>query len=146
MAENSTRPGWWGTGNVSVRLLCLGAVLGAAGAAVHILSHTWGHEINAYALVWGLFFLVLEGFVMAILGLLVAGAVLLARFLVTTATRKTRALVTGVAAFISSGALGYVLFSILPMSAAPAVVGAVTGVLVGSAFAAVSYRHMSEAY
>lgn len=144
--ESSTRPGWWRTGNVSARLVCLGAVLGAAGAAVHILLSAWGHEINAYALIWGLFFLVLEGFFMAILGLMVAGAVLSARFLVPdTANRKTRALVTGVVAFISSGVLAYVLFSILPMSDVPAVVGFSTGLLVGSVFAAVSYRHTSEA-
>ena len=88
MAE-STRPGWWRTGNVSARLVCLGAALGAAGAVVHFLSHAWGHEIRAYALAWGLFFLVLEGIFMAIRGLLVAGAVLSARFLVTdTVTRE----------------------------------------------------------
>lgn len=144
MAE-STRPGWWRTGNISARLVYLGAALGAAGAVVHLLSHAWGHEISAYALAWGLFFLVLEAIVMAILGLMVAGAVLLARFHVTdTATREARALVTGIVAFISSGALAYLFFSTLPMSAIPSIVGAVTGLLVGSMFAMVSYRHTSQ--
>lgn len=55
-AESGTRPGWWRSGNVSSRLVCLGAVLGAAGALVHALSHAWGHEISAYALAWGLDF------------------------------------------------------------------------------------------
>lgn len=57
---------------------------------------------------------------------------------------KTRALVAGVVAFIGSNVLVYVIFSILPLSAVPSVVGAINGLLVGGAFATVSYRHTSE--
>lgn len=60
MTKSSTRPGWWRTGRASRKLVCLGAVLGAVGALVHLGSYAWGHQIDAYALVWGLYFLVLE--------------------------------------------------------------------------------------
>ncbi|MGM7777418.1 hypothetical protein ACSVHC_15560 [Arthrobacter sp. KNU-44] len=119
--------------------------MGTAGALALSLSHAWGRQVNAYALVWGLFFLVLEVIVMAILGIMVAGAVLSVRFLVTeSATRKTRAVATGVAALMSSSALAFALFSVFPFSENPWAVGGITGVVVGITFATVSYRHTSQ--
>lgn len=146
MTKSSTRPGWWRTGKASRRLVCLGGGLGAVGALVHLGSYAWGRELHAYALVWGLYFLVLEVIVLAILGLVVAGVVISARFLVTeAASRKTRAVVAGISALMSSGILAYAFCSIFPPSTNPGAIAAVVGVLVGSAFAIVSYRHTSQA-
>jgi membrane associated rhomboid family serine protease len=145
MAKSGTRPGWWRTGNVSARLVCLGAVLGAVGAVVFHASSTVGH-LNAVVLLWGLVnLLVFEIPLMAILGLIVAGVVISARFLVTeAATRKTRAVVTGISALMSSGILAYAFCSLFPPLMSPEAIAAVTGVLVGGTFAAVSYRHTSQ--
>lgn len=84
--------------------------------------------------------------VTAILGLGVAGVAISARFLVTeAASRKTLAVVTGISALMSSGILAYGFCSLFPPVTNPGAIAAVTGVLVGSVFAIVSYRHTSEA-
>lgn len=146
MTKSSTRPGLRRTGKVSRRLVCLGIGLGPAGAVVHFLSYTWGHQISAAGLVWGLYFLVLEVIVLTILGLVVAGVVISARFLMTEeATRKTRAVVAGISALMSSGILVYAFCGLFPPLTNPGAIAAVTGVLVGSVFAIVSYWHASEA-
>ncbi|MFF2298197.1 hypothetical protein [Arthrobacter sp. NPDC058127] len=145
MMAKSTRPGWWRTGKASRRLVWLGMALGAVGALVHLGSYAWGRQLNAYALVWGLYFLVLEVIVLAILGLVVAGVVISARFLVTeAASRKTRAVVTGISALISSGLLAYAFCSLFPPLTDPGTIAAVTGFVVGSMFAIVSYRHIPQ--
>ncbi|WP_427175231.1 hypothetical protein [Arthrobacter sp. 92] len=83
---------------------------------------------------------------MAILGLVVAGVVISARFLVTeAASRKTRAVVTGISALLCSGILAYAFCSLFPPLTNPGAIAAVTGLLVGSTFATVSYRHTSGA-
>ncbi|UKA59394.1 hypothetical protein [Arthrobacter sp. FW306-2-2C-D06B] len=124
----------------------MGIGLGAVGALAHLGSSAWGHQINASALVWGLYFLVIEVIVLGILGLVVAGVVISARFLVTEeASRKIRAVVTGVSALMSSGILTYAFCSLFPPLMNPGAIATVTGVLAGSAFAIVSYRHTSQA-
>lgn len=119
--------------------------MGAVGALAHLGSYAWGQQINAYALVWGLYFLILEVIVLAILGLVVAGVVISARFLVTeAASRMTRAVVTGFSALMSSGILAYAFSSLFPPLTNPGAIAAVTGLLVGGAFAIVSYGHTSQ--
>lgn len=54
MAKNRPLPGWWRTGKLWLRLLCLGATLGAGGALGYFLSFVWGRPFTPYALVWGL--------------------------------------------------------------------------------------------
>ncbi|WP_441438430.1 hypothetical protein [Arthrobacter sp. M-10] len=146
MMTKSTRPGWWRNGKVSHRLVFLGIGLGTVGALAHLGSSAWCFQINAYALVWGLYFLVIEVIVLGILGLVVAGVVICARFLVTeAASRKMRAVVTGVSAMMSSGILAYAFCSLFPPLTSPGAIAAVTGLVVGSVFAIVSYRHTSQA-
>ncbi|MDQ0028781.1 hypothetical protein [Arthrobacter bambusae] len=145
MVRNRSTPGWWRTGKVSRRLVCLGVALGMLGALAFFLSYAWGREINASGLVWGLYFLVLEALVTGTFGLVVAGVVISARFLVTeAATRKTRAVVTGVAALMSSSALAVAFCGLFPLAGNPWAVAGITGALVGSLFAIVSYRHTSQ--
>ncbi|MFJ4285443.1 hypothetical protein ACIPY0_07330 [Paenarthrobacter nicotinovorans] len=144
MAESSTRPGWWGNGKASRRLVCLGAGLGAVGAVVHLLSYTLPY-FNPVFISFYLFYLVVEVLVTAILGLVVAGVVISARFLVTEAgSRKTLTVVTGFSALMSSGILAYAFCSLFPPLTNPGAIAAVIGVLVGSVFAIVSHRHTSE--
>ena len=82
---------------------------------------------------------------MTVLGVAVAGAVIVARLAVADeATRKTRAIVTGFVALMTSSAMAFALCSLV-QSGNPWAVAGVTGALVGCAFATVAYRHTSEA-
>jgi hypothetical protein len=119
--------------------------LGAVGAGVFHVSYALGY-FSPSAIVWGLFFLVLEAFFMGILGTVVAGVVIAARLLLSNqASRLVRGVFTGVVALICSGASVFAVFGFFPvLTANPWAVAAVTGVIVGSAFAAVSHWHTSE--
>ncbi len=145
MAKSSTRPGWWRTGKLWCRFVCLGAVSGTVGALALHLSYTLP-RFNPVFLLWGLFNLfVFEMPALVILGVVVAGAVIVARLAVAEeATRKTRATVTGVVALVTSGGMAFAL-SNLVQTGNPWAVAGITGAFVGSTFAMVTYRHTSEA-
>lgn len=140
MAKSSGQLGWWRRGNLRWRLACLGVSLGIAAALVHLLSYTLP-TFNPVFVLYYLFYLFPEVLVMTVLGVAVSGAVIVARLAVAEeATRKTRAVVTGVVALMTSGAMAFALYSLV-QSGNPWVVSGVTGALVGSAFATVTYRH-----
>lgn len=104
-------------------------------------------QIDANAVVWGLFGLIFVALLMAIVGLLVAVVVIIARlFVPKTAPRGVRGTVTGAVAMISSCALTFALFGLVPLSLSADrwMTAGVTGVLVGGVFALISYRHTSE--
>jgi len=131
-------------GDLWRRLLCLGALLGAVGALVFHISYTFG-RLRLDQIGFSLVFLVIEVIVLSILGLAAACAVVLAQLAVPrTAPRGVRTVVTGVVALVGSSALVSALFSLFPPVGDPWAVASVTGVIVGSAFAAVSFSHASE--
>jgi ABC-type iron transport system FetAB permease component len=144
MPKNNTKPGWWRTGKVSSRLVCLGVSLGIAAALVHLLSYTLP-TFNPVFVLYYVFYLFAEVLVMTILGVAVAGAVIVARLAVPEeTTRKTRAIVTGIVALMTSGAMAFAFCSLV-QSGNPWAVAGISGAVAGSAFATVSYRHISEA-
>jgi MFS family permease len=143
MAKSSTQPGWWRRGKLWRRLVFLGVCLGTAAALVHLLSYTLP-SFNPDFVLYYLFYLVGEVLVMTVLGVAVAGAVIVARLAVAEeATRKTRAIVTGVVALMTSGGIAFAV-SNLVHSGNPWAVAGITGAFVGSAFAMVTHRHTSE--
>lgn len=138
------QPGWWRAGDLWRRLLCLGALLGAVGGLVFHISYTFG-RLRLDQIGFSLFFLLLEMIVMSILGLAAGCAVLIAqRAVPRTAPRGVRTVLIGVGALMVSSALVFALFSLFPPVGETWAVVSVTGVIVGSAFAAVSYSHTSE--
>lgn len=143
MAKSSAEPGWWRRGRLWARFVWLGVGLGFVAAIVHLLSTTLP-TFNPVFVPWYLFYLFFEVPFMAILGALVAGAVMAARSgMAKEATRRAQAILSGVVAFGVSGvsALGT---ANLTNSGNPLVVAVITGALVGGAFALVSYRHITE--
>lgn len=146
MAKSRSQSDWWRTGKLWRRLLSLGAILGAAGALVFHVSYTMV-DFNPAGIGFSLFFLIVEVIVMAILGWTAAWAVVIGRLAVpNTAPRIVRAGASGVIALVSSTALTYGLFTLVPLtlSADRWATAVVTGALAGGAFALVSYRHESE--
>lgn len=120
--------------------------MGAVGAGVFHISYALGY-FSPSAIVWGLFFLVLEALFMGILGTIVAGVVIAARLLLSNqaSSRMAHSVFTGVVALICSGASVFAVFGLFPvLTANPWAVAGATGVIVGSAFAAVSHWHTSE--
>jgi MFS family permease len=106
----------------------LGVCLGIAGALVHLLSYTVP-TFNPNFVLYYLFYLLGEVLVMPILGMAVAGAVIVARLAVAEeATHNTRAIVTGLVALMTSGAMAFAI-SNLVHSGNPWAVGAITGTL-----------------
>lgn len=142
---NRGMAGWWLTGKLTGRLLCLGAILGAAGAITLRVAYTVTNFSPVF-LIWGLFLLIVfEVPIGVVLGLTVGGVVIVARRLLSkTSQRLSRAAVTGLVASVSSAGLAFALFSVLPLGVDPWVAAGVSGVIVGSVFASVSYRHLSE--
>lgn len=145
MGKSRSVIGWWRSGNLGWRLISLGASLGAVGAIAVRLSYTLNH-FNPAFLIWSLCLLFLFEVPLAmVLGLFVAAIAVIARLLVPkSAPRMMRAVLIGVVASISTTAMVFALMSLFPASPIPSGITGVTGALVGSAFAIVSYSHTSE--
>ncbi|MET4622178.1 peptidoglycan/LPS O-acetylase OafA/YrhL [Arthrobacter sp. 2762] len=138
--------GWWRSGKLPSRLLWLGAFSGAAGALAFNLNYMIGH-VNAATLMWGmanLFIFEIPGGIL--LGLVVALLVLMARILVPKkASRMLQAAVTGAVALLCGGLIVSSVLHDVPVPGGAGVIGWIAGILVGIAFAVVSYRHPAGA-
>lgn len=145
MAKSSAEPGWWRRGRLWARFVWLGVGFGFVAAIVHLLSTTLP-TFNPVFVPWYLFYLFPEVLFMTILGALVAGAVIAARSgMAKEATRRARAILSGVVAFSVSGVLALGIAS-ATNTGNPLVVAVITGALVGGAFAVLSHRHITEVW
>ena len=127
---------WW-------RFVCLGALLGLLAAPIHLLSWTLP-TYNPVFVVYYAFYLVFELILVSVLGVVVAGAVIVARLAVAEETTpRKQAMVTGAVAFIASGALSFWLAA-LGHTGGPWAVAGITGVFAGGAFALISYKHTTQ--
>lgn len=138
----SRRPGnWWRSKSLNWRLFLLGAILGACGAVGLSASYNTGRFSIAYV-PWVLFNLfVFEVPTMVILGLVVAAAVLVVLLRLPKVMPPTVwSLVAGIVAMLMTGALIYTYYTLFPLTYDRWVAAAVTGPVVGSAFAVAAYR------
>lgn len=143
MAQNSVRPGWWRRGRLGLRFVVLGTVLGIVAAVVHLLSYALP-TYNPVFVVYYLVYLVIEILFMSGLGIVVAGAVIVARLAVDEeATHKTRSLIAGAVALALSGGFAFAVSNFGNLGN-PWAVAVITGSLVGGVFAKVTYRHPAE--